>query len=816
MKGYPGEQQAFPKRRPSSLYNRILVVMAAIFLLVTAFIASGIMLFVYRNENIFWQERQSEAVHNAASQVAAYIEKNENLLLWLDRFGYDEMRENPGSFSALLHENPAFLEIAFLDANGSLLLSAAQNEPILANQFTVRQAQWFRTARSGKKIYTRIQTSPRGESYLIYAAPSRHGGVIVAQIRMDGLWAKVAGITFGRSGSVYVVSPEGQMIAHRNHQFVLLNKSIGNTMQFKQIMQAPGNEYTGNAENLEGVEVINASTVIGSTGWIVIAELPQREAHAITYRALVLIPLALIILMTFAAVAFRKILVREFLRPVQLLRAGALRLSQGDLAYRLEAPRRLDELGQVMEAFNGMAAELAARSDELQRHSDEIASAYQQVQRELEERQKAQAALKELNEELESRVEERTLSLVQSNKNLLHEITERKTAEEQRKKLEIQLQQAQKMEAIGRLAGGIAHDFNNILGAILGNAEMARGESIAGSNIADDLDEVIKASHRARDLIKQILAFSRQDESERLPLQPADIVQDAMKMLRPSIPSTIEIHREIARSTRLILADATQIHQILINLCTNALHALEDTGGRIDISLQDVELEESDLGREAGVRAGSFVRLSVGDSGPGIPPDVREKIFDPYFTTKEVGKGTGMGLSIVHGIVKSYGGFIILVTELGKGASFHVFFPALEEGSIAEEENAEIIATGSERILLVDDEQMLAEMVKKMLERLGYEVTARMSSQEALEVFAESPDQFDVVVTDQTMPGMTGLDLAGQLLRIRPDIPIILCTGYSTIISEEAAKAAGVREFALKPLAKRDIARLLRKVLDPL
>lgn len=800
--------------RPSSLYNRILTVMAAILVLMTAFIVSGILLLVYRTENDIWRERQREAVHNAAYQVAEYINHNEHLLQWLDQFGYNEIMANSEIFRNVLHENPAFLEIAFLDTGGSLRLSSAQDQPILANQFTVQQSQWFQEARSGKKFYTSIQTSPRGDSYLIFAMPSRQGGVIVAQIKMDGLWEKVSGIKFGKSGSVYVVSPEGQVIAHQNSQFVLANRNIGNTIQPGAAVAKTGNDYAGRAINLDGVEVINASTRIDSTGWIVIAELPLLEAHAITRRALILIPFGMIVLMTVAAVVFRKILAREFLRPVKLLHAGAIRLSRGDLACRLEIPPRMDELGQVMEAFNGMAGELAAQHAELQRHTDEIAGAYQQVQIELGERQKAQAALKNLNEELENRVRERTLSLLQSNTDLIHEIAERKLAEEQRKKLEVQLQQAQKMEAIGTLAGGIAHDFNNILGVILGNAEMARGDCLPGSNAAGDLDEVIKASHRARELIKQILAFSRQDEAECIPMQPASIVREAMKMLRPSLPSTIEIHQEIVASPSLILADPTHIHQILMNLCTNAFQAMESTGGRIGISLREVDLKAEDLGNEPDVAPGRFVKMSIEDTGPGIAPEVRDKIFDPYFTTKEVGKGTGMGLSIVHGIVKSYRGFIAFTSELGKGSAFHVYIPVFEQEATRKVDTTLPIFPGRERILFVDDEEMLAGMGKKMLERLGYDVTAMTSSLEALETFQDKPERFDVVITDQTMPGMTGLDLSRRILEIRPDIPVILCTGYSTLISEDTAKAAGVREFAMKPLAKREIARLIRKVLD--
>ncbi len=393
-------------------------------------------------------------------------------------------------------------------------------------------------------------------------------------------------------------------------------------------------------------------------------------------------------------------------------------------------------------------------------------------------------------------------------------ISQRKMAERDRKNLEERLQQAQKMEAIGTLAGGIAHDFNNILGAILGYTEMAKDDSPQGSTIAKDLDKVLEAGIRAKGLVQQILAFSRQADTERIPLQPASLVKEVIKMLRPSLPTTIEIIQDIDPETSLIFADQTQIHQILMNLCTNAFHAMEKTGGRLDISLKETTLSSEDLVHEPGVEAGTFVKLSICDSGPGIAPEIKNKIFDPYFTTKETGKGTGMGLSLVHGIVKGYGGFISLYSELGEGTAFHVFLPVIKKEVLPEKETVAQIPIGKERVLFIDDEEILAEMGKDMLERLGYDVTVRNSSLAALETFQNQPDQFDVIITDQTMPGMTGADLARRMMQIRPDIPIILCTGYSTLISEEKAKSMGIREFALKPLAKRDLAQLLRKVLD--
>ncbi len=394
------------------------------------------------------------------------------------------------------------------------------------------------------------------------------------------------------------------------------------------------------------------------------------------------------------------------------------------------------------------------------------------------------------------------------------DITEKKKAEREKENLKNRLNQAQKMEAIGTLAGGIAHDFNNILAAILGYAEMARDDSPPESIVAKDLDKVLEGGNRAKDLVQQILAFSRQNEIEKIPLQPVSVVKEAIKMLRPSLPTTIEINQDITSATGLILADPTQIHQILMNLCTNAFHAMEETGGKLDISLKEVTLSTEDLVHEPNVEAGTFVQLSISDSGPGIPPDIKRKIFDPYFTTKEPGKGTGMGLAIVHGIVKSYGGFISLYSEPGEGSVFQVFLPVIKRELLPEIEDAKPTPVGRERILFIDDEEILAEMGKSMLERLGYHVTVRNNSIEALKTFQNQPELFDLVITDQTMPGMTGADIARRMIQLRPDIPIILCTGYSAVISEEKAKSMGIKEFALKPLSKKDIAALIRKVLD--
>ena len=395
----------------------------------------------------------------------------------------------------------------------------------------------------------------------------------------------------------------------------------------------------------------------------------------------------------------------------------------------------------------------------------------------------------------------------------IRDISERKQAEEEQKKLQALLHQSQKMESIGTLAGGIAHDFNNILGIVIGYAEMAEDDAPAGSVLANNISQILNAGFRAKELVKQILDFSRQTETERIPLRPAAIIKEGIKLLRSSLPMTIAIDQDIDPDSGLILADPTQIHQILMNLCTNAFHAMEDTGGTLGISLKKSSLSKEGLLSELCVQEGDFVRLSISDTGSGISPEIRERMFDPFFTTKDVGKGTGMGLAIIHGIVKNSGGFISCHSQPGEGTIFHVYLPVISDTDLPQNIAEDPMLRGNERILFIDDEEMLLAMGRSMLEALGYRVTAKANSIDALAIFEDHPEDFDLIVTDQTMPGMTGVDMARRMLQIRPDVPIILCTGYSKLISEDSAKAMGIKGFAMKPLAKKDIVELTIKVM---
>lgn len=383
-----------------------------------------------------------------------------------------------------------------------------------------------------------------------------------------------------------------------------------------------------------------------------------------------------------------------------------------------------------------------------------------------------------------------------------------------RRRLESLLRQAQKMEAIGTLAGGIAHDFNNILASMMGFTEMAARETRRAVR-NDYLDQVLTACERAKSLVNQILAFSRQRERERRPVDIRIVLKEALSLLRASLPSTIEIKPDITGEEMLVLADPTEIHQIIMNLCTNAAYAMRDTGGVLTVSLSLFEIHHPARSYHPDLREGAYVRLSVSDTGPGIAADIREKIFDPFFTTKKEKEGTGLGLSVVYGIVKNAGGAIDVQSVPGYGATFSIYLPcAAQEIHIPEVEQIENDCRGHERMLFVDDEATLVKVAKLFFESMGYSMTATTSSQEALRLFRENPDGFDLVITDMTMPQMTGAELSSAILKIRPEMPIILCTGYSSGINTETAKKLNIREFLMKPISLNELGQVVRKVLD--
>ncbi len=413
----------------------------------------------------------------------------------------------------------------------------------------------------------------------------------------------------------------------------------------------------------------------------------------------------------------------------------------------------------------------------------------------------------------ESNYTENDIKILEELADMAWDIVFRKRAEEEQIKLKAELQQTQKMEAIGTLAGGIAHDFNNILFTLTGYAELIKKKLPADSDLKEHLNQILIGGNRAKDLVQQILTFSRQNDVRKKPIEITPIIKESIKFMRSSLPTTIDIIQEFKSNSASIMADPTQVHQVVVNLCTNAGHAMEKTGGVLEIVLEEVEVEDTfaDLHN---LTQSTYLKLSVRDTGHGMSAEIKELIFHPFFTTKDQGEGTGMGLSVVHGIIKNYQGAIVVSSEEGVGTLFEVYFPKIESAEIQPVEEMTPAPGGEEHILLVEDEDILIDMVQEMLEDLGYRVTAIMNSTKALEAFSANPELFDLVITDQTMPSMTGAELGEKIKLLRPNTPLILMTGYSKHIFEEQARKIGFSHYLMKPFDSDDLGKAIREALE--
>jgi len=417
-------------------------------------------------------------------------------------------------------------------------------------------------------------------------------------------------------------------------------------------------------------------------------------------------------------------------------------------------------------------------------------------------------------ENLEEQVKERTVELEENYRKLREEISEREKAEEEKRKAEANLAQAQRIEALDRFAGGIAHDLNNILYPIIIDLEGLLDEELEGTDRHDILEQILKAAYRQRDLVRNILSFGRRSEPVLKPIQIRPLMEEAVNFLKSSLPRTIEIHQNINVHSDVIMGDPVQIQQIIINLCQNAVDAYTSQKGTIEIGLNTTYI--TSLYAHQGMQAGEYLKLTVKDAGTGMKPEVLDRVFEPFFTTKGVGKGTGMGLSIVHGIVKSHGGAISVETEQGKGSLFTVYLPVWDEKHQARASHiAESIPSvkGKGKILLVDDEKFITSSLERALSSSGYQVAAFTDGSEALKEFRDKPSEYDLVITDLTMPGMTGIELTRRLQEIRPNIPIILCTGYKDVISQKEAESFGISGLLLKPSGANELKSAVRRAL---
>jgi len=422
--------------------------------------------------------------------------------------------------------------------------------------------------------------------------------------------------------------------------------------------------------------------------------------------------------------------------------------------------------------------------------------------------------VKTANDALEKRVHERTKQLSNANLDLKKEIEIRQKFERERAELEKQLFQLQKMETIGTLAGGIAHDFNNILTPILGYTDMAREELPEESNLRFDLEQINNAALRGKDLVQQILTFSREVDFEKKPIHLQPIVAEVLNLLKASFPSTVEIKQNLDPLIGTVLADSTHVHQIVMNLCTNAIHAMMKTGGVLEIKLDALRVDQKSAEKIPKLKYGEYIRLIISDTGYGMDLKTKERIFEPFFTRKEVGSGSGLGLSVVHGIINNYGGAIVVDSTPGKGSTFTIYLPKYGSDPLDLNISDKKPIKGSEHILFVDDEPEITYMGKKMLENLGYKVSIKSDSLAALEEFKKNPKRFSLLVTDQSMPFITGTELAILMKEIDPYLKVIIITGFADNLSEEMLSKSGISEVILKPMRLDDFSKAIRRVLD--
>jgi signal transduction histidine kinase/ActR/RegA family two-component response regulator len=422
--------------------------------------------------------------------------------------------------------------------------------------------------------------------------------------------------------------------------------------------------------------------------------------------------------------------------------------------------------------------------------------------------------VKTANNALEKRVQERTKQLSNANVDLKKEIEIRQKFERERAELEKQLFQLQKMETIGTLAGGIAHDFNNILTPILGYTDMAREELPEESNLRFDIEQINNAALRGKDLVQQILTFSREVDFEKKPIQLQPIVAETLNLLKASLPQSVIIRQYFDPGIGTVLADPTHIHQIVMNLCTNANHAMVKTGGILEVKLNAVRLDQKSAEKIPNLKKGDYIRLTISDTGYGMDLKTKERIFEPFFTRKEVGSGSGLGLSVVHGIINNYGGAIVVDSTPGVGTTFTIYLPKYGADPLGSDKSDKKPVKGYEHILFVDDEPEITFMGKKMLENLGYKVSIKSDSISALEEFKIHPKKYSLLVTDQKMPNMTGTELAARMKKVRPELKVIIITGFADNLSEEVISQSGISEVILKPMILDDFSKVIRRVLD--
>jgi PAS domain S-box-containing protein len=769
----------------------------------------------------------------------------------------------------LFHYFPAVARLSTFDLSGQRLASSRPGGVgSIASRTTFQSA-----IRRGVQMWEIGAALSTGRASFLICTPIRDVGrrvigVLGTVVDFETLSSLLAVVPIGGGGRVFVLDGRGRVLLHpdgtavqEHRDYAWLGVPTGGRLA------SPGTVRYAS----DGVPRIAGYAPVHSVGWTVVVERPEAEILAPARRAWIL---ALVGLASSTSLALLSaiLLARALTRPVRELASAAHALADGDSTAPLPAlAPNAGELGTLVAAFAAMRTavgqrELALRASE-ERFRNLIEGSIQgiiihrmfqplfvnqtyahlfgytpeeilamdsilaivpppersRLERYNEGRLRGEAspdhyAFQGVHKDgriiwLEGQMKRVHWDGAPAVQSTVVDITAHKQAEAERERLQAQLRQAQKLEALGTLAGGIAHDFNNILGTILGCTELALDDVRAGSRPWSHLQEILASGQRAKEVVRQILTFSRKDAPQRQPVILQALVEDALRLMRASLPATIEICQSLEAPASTILADPTQMHQVLLNLCSNAEHAMRDNGGVLTVRLEALTVTADVTMAHPPLQSGPHLRLTVQDSGHGIAPEVLERIFDPFFTTKGVGEGTGLGLAVVHGIITDHGGAIAVASAPGGGTLFTLYIPAID-AAMPEVRAPEPLSRGCERILCVDDERALLYAVQDMLASLGYEVTVYASSLEALTAFRQSPEDFDLLIVDQTMPRLTGEALAQAVRCVRPEIPVILCTGFSHTMTSEKAAALGLQGYLAKPFSSRELSAAVRQALD--
>jgi PAS domain S-box-containing protein len=770
-----------------------------------------------------------------------------------------EEEETSAYLDALIGNYSFFSAVHILDEGGEVTNLAPYDEEVLGLNMSYQP--FYRTGEEkGTPFWSPTFISPQTEQPTLALSRSLRAGTVVGYLNLEVLRDMIGrvGTDTGTGGYAVILDEEGTVLSHRVMKNALERRNLKNLAAVRQSMAAGEGTYP---DRIDGADVLASIALVPQTGWMVVYFQEKDEAFALTRSIFATFSLVTAVSVALAVLVSLDSL-KRLLAPFSALVEKSRRVAggkyertalEGSYSEIDDLSRNLDHMIDAVQQREAALRESEGKYRELAELLPEAVfemntegiityanrsafSLFGYSQEEMEkglkglaliapgDRERAVENLKLISHGADIGMKEyravkkgdtvfpalfHSTAILRKGvpvgvRGVIVDLSEKKRTEDQ-------LRQAQKMEAIGTLAGGIAHDFNNILAALLGYCELAMMDASGNRRLADSLGNIMLAGKRARNLVSQILTFSRQSSREPRPIQPKIVVKEALKLLRASLPTTIAIEQNLD-SESTVLADPTELHQVVMNLCTNAAYAMDESGGTLTVTLTDIDLEEIYAAHRSGM-GGRYIDLTVRDTGTGIAGYIKDRIFDPYFTTKPKEEGTGMGLSMVHGIVERCGGTITVESAVGEGTEISVFLPSRTE-AMKVEATGELPTRGTERILFVDDEPVLGTLARQALERYGYRLTVFSDSEEALRRFSADPGAWDLVITDMTMPQLTGDILARRMMLSRKDIPIIMTTGFSEKIDEAKALAMGIRALEYKPIAPGRMAEAIRKVMD--